>query len=1059
MGRSFSDNNMRLTLAFLILFTWAPLEARLPVEFSKLTWYAKPGFVAGDELGFDSGPTTRPAGKFPIALFTLFPTPTTGKTQHYALSAIFELSPADLMNPEPAGIFIRGIGDNWQLYLNGQLARDEMHLDANGAISIRKTSMGTTVPIARDLLRPGKNTIVLHLAGTANAGSQANPAVPGLFFSEDYTMDSLSSLSRRYSEQLDLCLHSVYLFFGLYHLLIFFRRRSEVHNAYFALFAIALALYGFSRSYAIYNYILDSSWVTRIENVSVSLLIPLFLLFMHSYFFKQEKRETALVVIAGFNFLCASIFLFLPFELIAFVAVAWKYAALPAILVYGPYLIYRAIMKNARDARILAVGLILFILTAVFDLVRDTLKLFAMEPLFHYAFFAFVLSIAGILANRFMMVYNETDRLNAQLALKNESLRELDRVKDEFIGTISHEIRTPLNGIVGLAEALAADPTRNTDPDSRRALNLISDGGRRLSRLVGDLIEFVQLRNHELKIRPIPVNLAECVDIVTSLTSPLIGQKPIKINNHIPADLSAVMADPDRLQQILFNLIWNAIKFTEAGEVTIRATQRGRGAGDPVEVEIEDTGIGVPLEKQDLIFESFRQADSSVSRPYGGAGLGLSITRYLVELHGGKIHLKSNPGTGSLFSFTLPVAIDTATAPVERRHATESYNLHLTPIPGRREIHPRTPSRVLAVDDEPTNLEVLQNQLSLDGYEVIIAHNGEEALAIVKSNPPDLVILDVMMPRMSGYQVCEEIRKSFSIQEMPILLITARNQITDLLRGFDAGANDYLTKPFEFRELSARARNLLLVKHASREKENLTALEKELSIARDLQHAVLPRQAPKLDGLKIAARYRPRESVGGDFYDFSVSDRSLSLIMADVSGHGVPAALIAAMIKIAFAQQKNVEDPSLVLEGLNRALWGNLDRHFVTAVMLQVNLDTMQLEFACAGHPPLLHSSLKSAPQFHSARGRIIGLFPDTGYSPVSLKLHSGDRVVVYTDGLTEARNQQGALYGEERLAAFLEHSNTETAHDISDALESEILTWSGGLLDDDMAFVVLQVD
>lgn len=1049
---------MRLIVAFMVLIAGAPLQAQLPVELSKLNWFAKPGFNPGDESGFDSGPTTRPAGAFPVSLFTLFPTPPTGKTQHYAMSATFELAPGDLSSTEPAGIFIRGIGDNYRLYLNGKLIRDEMHLDANGAIAVRKTAMGITVPISAEALKPGKNTIVFHLVGTANAGSQANPAVPGLFFSKDYSLDLLSSINRHYSEQLDLCLLSVYLFFGFYHLLIYFRRMSEVYNAYFSLFAIALAVYGFARSYTIYNYVNDSSWVTRLENVSVSLLIPLFLLFIHSYFFRHEKRETALVVITGFNFICSFVFLILPFELIAFLAVTWKYAALPAILIYGPYLIYQAIVKNARDARVLAVGLILFVLTAVFDLLRDTLKLFAMEPLFPYAFFAFVLSIAGILANRFMMVYNETDRLNAQLEMKNESLRELDRVKDEFIGTISHEIRTPLNGIVGLAEALAADPTRNTDPDSRRALTLISDGGRRLSRLVGDLIEFVQLRNHELKIHPVPINLSECVDIVISLTAPLLGQKPVKIHNEIPPDLSPVMADPDRLQQILFNLVWNAIKFTEAGSVTIRAIQSGRRTGDPVEIQIEDTGIGVPLEKQDLIFESFRQADSSVSRPYGGAGLGLSITRYLVELHGGRIRLQSNPGSGSLFSFTLPGAFDQATAPVERRNA-DAYAASAPVLEKRYDVHPRMPSRILAVDDEPTNLEVLQNQLRLDGYEVIVASSGEEAMAIINSNAPDLVILDVMMPKMSGYQVCEEIRKSFSIHELPILLITARNQITDLLKGFDAGANDYLTKPFEFRELSARARNLLLVKHASREKENLTALEKELSIARDIQHAVLPRQAPKLDGLKIAARYRPRESVGGDFYDFSVSDRSLRLIMADVSGHGVPAALIAAMIKIAFAQQKNVEEPSLVLAGLNRALWGNLDRHFVTAVMLQINLDSMQLEFACAGHPPLLHSSPRTPPQFHSARGRIIGLFPETGYAPGSLKLHSGDRVVVYTDGLTEARNSEGALYGEERLAAFLEQANTETAHDISDALETEILSWSGGLLDDDMAFVVLQVD
>ncbi|HMU82574.1 MAG TPA: SpoIIE family protein phosphatase, partial [Leptospiraceae bacterium] len=1032
----------RREILLLLCFTSAPAFARMPVALENLRWSAREGFVESYRQGLPSGTGTRSVDGFPISMFTLFPCPTDGFTHHFTISAPFELEPDDFSFQEPAGIFLRGLGDNWELYVNGTLVHSEMNLNGGGQIAIRKTSMGKLIPFEKAILHKGTNTIVLHLAGTASIASAVNPAVPGLFFSKDYTMDRLSSLQHRYSERIDLALLAVYLFFGLYHLVLFLGRRKDKYNLYFALFTISLAVYGFSRSYAIYDSIEDSSLVTRVENASVALLIPLLIVFLSDYFYQKWIHPRLNWIICGFNFLAAALFCVVPFDFIAHVGWIWKTAAIPVILIYAPFIVVESVIKKARDAKILATALAIFVLVAIFDLVRDALKLFSMEPLFQYAFFGLVLSIAGILAHRFVTVFNESDRLNQELAEKNETLRELDRVKDEFIGTISHELRTPLNGIVGLAEALTSGRANDADIETGRTLGLIVDSGRRLSRLVGDLIELVRLKNRDLKVNPLPIRIADSVDVVLSLIAPLVESRPITISSEIKPETPAVFADPDRLQQILFNLIWNAAKFTDKGRVTIRARPSIKQPGF-VTIEVEDTGIGIPAEKQRVIFEAFRQADSSIARPYSGAGLGLSITRYLVELHGGSISVTSTPGKGSIFCFTLPASTG---LPLAAGSTATIEPIRYTTIRAPQTKKDRAKSSILAVDDEPINLEVLRTQLSLEGYDVTTAENGERALQMIEEDPPDLVVLDIMMPRISGYQVCEEIRKHYSIHELPVLLLTARNQLTDLLRGFDSGANDYLTKPFEARELSARVRTLLAVRHASQEKESHTALAKELAIARDIQRAVLPRTAPHVRGLTLATRFRPRDSVGGDFFDFYAGEKTLDLIMADVSGHGVPAALIAAMIKIAFSHQRGVTDPAALLFGLNRALWGNLDRHFVTAIALSIDLERRLLCLASAGHPPLL---IHRAPNtsFYSARGRVIGLVEEAYYSKLEVQLEPGDMLVVYTDGLTEARAPSGDLYGEDRLSAFIETHSHLSSDDLAEALEQDVVQFAGETL------------
>ncbi|MCP4950004.1 MAG: response regulator, partial [Aestuariibacter sp.] len=246
----------------------------------------------------------------------------------------------------------------------------------------------------------------------------------------------------------------------------------------------------------------------------------------------------------------------------------------------------------------------------------------------------------------------------------------------------------------------------------------------------------------------------------------------------------AVAADENRLQQILHNLIGNAVKFTESGSVEVSAA----ADDERVVVRVTDTGIGIPAEKQERIFDAFEQADASIEREYGGTGLGLAVTRQLVELHGGELRLESMPGEGSVFSFTLKVAEAAAGDPAAGDPAAEADGPEaaawrppalIAPVPVTEEAPAAPPAaatpaaagaaRILAVDDDPNNLQVLHNYLVAEDFDPILASSGEEALRLLGEETFDLVLLDVMMPRLSGYEVCRALREHCSLEDLPVI--------------------------------------------------------------------------------------------------------------------------------------------------------------------------------------------------------------------------------------------------------------------------------------------------
>ena len=382
---------------------------------------------------------------------------------------------------------------------------------------------------------------------------------------------------------------------------------------------------------------------------------------------------------------------------------------------------------------------------------------------------------------------------------------------------------------MGLAESLIDGATGPLPDKTVANLSMIVTSGRRLANLVNDILDFSKLRHRDLSLNIRPVDVRTVADVVVTMLAPLVGVKELQLLNLIGPETPLVDADEDRVQQILFNLVGNAVKFTDVGMVSVAA----KTVDGCLEISVTDTGIGIPENRQDEVFESFAQVDGSMEREYGGTGLGLTVTRQLVALHGGAIGLESEMGKGSRFFFTLPISqaddMPMAAAARSSRIAGIRYREANRPQPDLPEPLPGNPipenaPNILVVDDEPVNLQVLANHLSMNDYHVTQAPNGIEALAAIdrmasSGRPFDLVLLDVMMPKMSGYEVCQRLREKYPADRLPVVMLTAKNRVEDLVAGLAAGANDYLTKPFSKSELLARIKNHRIMKFLADERQ------------------------------------------------------------------------------------------------------------------------------------------------------------------------------------------------------------------------------------------------
>ena len=828
-----------------------------------------------------------------------------------------------------------------------------------------------------------------------------------------------------------IVLFSIFFFMGLFTLFIFARNREQRAYLYFSLMSFSLGVYALSWS-LIKQLFWDAPvfWHYGIF-AGIFFFAPGF-----CYFFADIFEPGPCNIIRRLG----HVHLAYPFIAIP-LALAGIVPFIPTILplyVLGFFDIIFIVTINVRRSirgdivsRVFTVGMAVLIISLVYDILADLAIIrFWTAMKGHWGMFCLVLSLGVILIMRFAETQRQITSYSVELEEKNRELEQLDRMKDEFLANTSHELRTPLNGIIGIAESIIDGAAGPVSQKQAANLSMIVSSGRRLFYLINDILDFSKLKNRELELRKKPLDLKPLVDVTCLLARQLVGSRDLKLVNAL-RDVPAVYGDENRVQQILLNLLGNAVKFTESGIIEVTA----RTGGGFVAVSVTDTGIGIPKDKQESIFRSFEQADGSIAREYGGTGLGLSITRQLVELHGGTIGVDSEPGKGSTFTFTLPISLDVSVAggqppAAEQEGAGEAIALPAVPAAGEmEETAPAVTAgeaveNILICDDDPVNLQVLENLLTLERYNVFRAVNGMEALRIIgEVDRLDLVLLDVMMPRMSGYEMVKILRERHSISRLPVILLTAKTRTSDIVMGFEAGANDYIVKPFHKSELLVRARNLIALNRSIREHEQLASLELELEIAKSVQGTILTPAGyySRIEGMEIGVKYVPMNGmVSGDYYNITRLDNGMSIMIADASGHGMQAALTTMQIDLLNRESLRMGRPHERLGYINGIFTGELkSKNFFTAFIL--GLGGGKIRFSTAGHPEqLLIKARDGSIASLKTKGRAVGFMDSSSFLMDEALLDEGDVVMLFTDGLFEVFNGGGEEYGEERLTAFI---------------------------------------
>ncbi len=648
------------------------------------------------------------------------------------------------------------------------------------------------------------------------------------------TVEQMESIRNR-KMVFEIFLLGAIFIMALYHFAFYALRRND-RSAFFlgllCFFVSLKPLFLYGRQLFSFFAGLDLTIQIQIEYITYYLIVVFFV--RHTYhLFPDEIHKQAVWLNELFAFVFLVLTLLLPISTFLQTVVLYD-LFIAAGFVYWMIMLIRTVMHRKEGSLIYFAATIILSVLYLNDLLLIN-RLIHSIRLSNVGFFIFILFQSFILSRRFTKSFKIVEVMTTQLQVQNAELNKLDKMKDRFMANTSHELRTPLSGIIGLADALLKGVAGTLNQKVTDNLAMIVSSAKRLSGLVNDILDLSRLENSDLTLNIKTVDVHSLVDVVLAAFQPIVKHKELQITNDTEAGNAYVCADENRLQQIFYNLIGNAVKFTERGKISITSTVKN----NIIEIAVSDTGSGIPQDKFDLIFKSFERHEVPGIGTSEGTGLGLSITRQLLALHNGRIWLESIPGKGSTFFFTLP----SASKPVGKAEVPlilEKTETDLKPVVYvPRQTHNATGSgellkneghfQVLVVDDESVNLQVISDYLALEGISHNTATNGKEALnQIEQGQVPDIVLLDIMMPEMSGYEVCRKLRRDFSPSQLPIVMITAKNRISDLVEGFESGANDYLTKPCSKEELTTRIRAQLGMKQAFETLQENQTLRQEI---------------------------------------------------------------------------------------------------------------------------------------------------------------------------------------------------------------------------------------
>jgi len=618
-----------------------------------------------------------------------------------------------------------------------------------------------------------------------------------------------------------------FMLMGIIHFFTFIQRKKYIYELFFTLFCIALGLYTSMLNEYLFFIIFpgfDAKEQTRLQVLLIHFVVLFFLLVVF-HLFKQYAKKKTVVVLS--SILCVQILIYgtsnpvleqikqlsMPIRQILIVAV------LAICFAYIFFILMKAFLKKREDAEYLLLtvttfmcyGLLLGLEFLLEIDVKSTLSALCLLMIF---------SLSLMMSHRYQVAFKRVEGLSEELLL-------YDRLKDEFLVKTSHELSTPLHGIINLSKSLMEGIEGPLRRQQQENVILIHNVGKRLASIVEDLLFVSNIKDGDMRTVARPVNINIVEEVLAEMSFLVSPMQQVSLVNNASNNLPLIYIDEQKLKQVFFNLIYNAIKYTNHGSITIDAKVKGT----QMHVSVTDTGKGMAKEQLELIFSTFYQIESSKSGDAKGLGLGLSITKSIIESSGGSISVSSEIGEGSCFTFTVPLASRQQIMEQKKSEdlmwseqkiipeITEVDQLQAASVISTKETEAK-PYTILVIDDEPANLKVLINMIHSLQYNVIAASSGKEALAIIKKESIDLIIMDLMMPNMSGFELSQTIREEYGLVELPIIILTAAGKSSNLVYSFQVGANDFLQKPVNLDELKARVESLLLMKKSAQDSLN-----------------------------------------------------------------------------------------------------------------------------------------------------------------------------------------------------------------------------------------------